>query len=682
MGELIGRLHPLIVHLPIGILILAFLMEVASYSKRYKKLKVAMPFVLKVVIASSLIAWFTGWIMPKEGAFDERLVSLHFWMATGMVVSSLFLYFLYEHKSTLFRRLYLPCFLLALSFLTLAGHFGGSLTHGEDFLTAPLSNNSEQIIEDIDSMDIYAALIRPLLENKCYNCHNAGKQKGGLNMKTEESFLAGGDNGPIVLKGNALLSPLVKRILLPIEEKEHMPPKGKKQPTSDEIALLEWWIEKGHPFKKKIGSIERSEAIDEILKGYEKSQEDIDIEKLEPLSASTLDKLSRTGIRIHALSETNPFLVISMGRDSSITKQKLNKIFDLGEHVYELDLASSGLSENMLSNLKKLKNLRILKLQDNPIGNSVIKYINSLKKLKSLNIYNTEIDDAGLMELSETKTLETVYVWKSKATQNGIKKYNEMNPLVTIQNGIDSELFQVAQLKPPIIQTENSMFEDSTSVELIINFRDVDIYYTLDGSMPDTSSTLYKEPFLIHQTTTVKAISVKKDWLTSETENLTITKAGYEIAQVILSNPPSEKYSGKEESTLSDLNLGSLRFNDGSWLGYEGKDVTITIDLGSTQLISNVTLGALEDTGSYIFFPKKIDVSTSLNNRNYSFKSNLKIATAREPHPAEYRSFSMQIDKHEARYIQLNIKGTLKNPEWHPAPGAKNWIFIDEVIIN
>jgi len=92
MGEIIGRFHPLIVHLPIGMLILAFIIELASRKQHH--LRYVMPFVLRVTIFFSVLAWFTGWIMPKEGEFDERLVSLHFWFALAVTLVTMLLYYL------------------------------------------------------------------------------------------------------------------------------------------------------------------------------------------------------------------------------------------------------------------------------------------------------------------------------------------------------------------------------------------------------------------------------------------------------------------------------------------------------------------------------------------------------------------------------------------------------------
>ena len=94
IAELLGRFHPLIVHLPVGMLILAFLMELASRTKRYAHLNTALPFVLQITILSALFAFLTGYVMPKEGDFQEELISQHFWSSIALTISIILVFIL------------------------------------------------------------------------------------------------------------------------------------------------------------------------------------------------------------------------------------------------------------------------------------------------------------------------------------------------------------------------------------------------------------------------------------------------------------------------------------------------------------------------------------------------------------------------------------------------------------
>lgn len=135
MGEIIGRFHPLIVHLPIGIVIATFIIELASRSQRFNHLKSAVSFLLLLCIITSVISWFTGWIMPKEGLFDEDVVRLHFWFSLSMTLMTVVLYFIQKSKNPQLHKLYLPLFIVTMVLLVLTGYNGGSLTHGDDYLS-------------------------------------------------------------------------------------------------------------------------------------------------------------------------------------------------------------------------------------------------------------------------------------------------------------------------------------------------------------------------------------------------------------------------------------------------------------------------------------------------------------------------------------------------------------------
>ena len=93
----------------------------------------------------------------------------------------------------------------------------------------------------------FAKEIQPLLEKNCIKCHGPEKQKGGLRVDSLAALLKGGNDGPVLVKGNAHESSLIQRLLLPVEDEDHMPPEGKPQPTLAEIVALQWWIDRGAP---------------------------------------------------------------------------------------------------------------------------------------------------------------------------------------------------------------------------------------------------------------------------------------------------------------------------------------------------------------------------------------------------------------------------------------------------
>lgn len=88
--------------------------------------------------------------------------------------------------------------------------------------------------------------VRPVLETRCLECHNPDKVKGKLLMSTQAGFLKGGANGPIIEPGQPDRSELVKRVHLPKDHEDLMPPKGGPLPPA-ELALLRGWVAAGAP---------------------------------------------------------------------------------------------------------------------------------------------------------------------------------------------------------------------------------------------------------------------------------------------------------------------------------------------------------------------------------------------------------------------------------------------------
>jgi len=359
MGELIGRFHPLIVHLPVGILILAFLMEICSRQKRYAYLKTALPFVLQVAIVSAFVSLFTGWIMPKAGDFNDRLVGLHLWFSVGMTISTILVYLLSKTKKDGLKKLYFPMFLLTMILLTITGHYGGSLTHGEGHLTKPANQKKKKLVKDVNSLVAFTDIIEPILASKCYSCHNEGKKKGGLDLTSIESLKQGGDGGAVLLAGNVLGSSLIQRLHLPLEEKEHMPPKGKKQLSDNEVTLLEWWVAEGAPFEKAVGEINQTEELTSILKTYEQSSTAINTKGLSQVTPKQLSQFAAGGVSVIPLDVESPLVHVGFSRDTFLTKGKLKKLKAISKNITELDLSYTNVDDGMLSVLSDFKNLQI-----------------------------------------------------------------------------------------------------------------------------------------------------------------------------------------------------------------------------------------------------------------------------------------------------------------------------------
>ena len=104
--------------------------------------------------------------------------------------------------------------------------------------------------------------------------------------------------------------------------------------------------------------------------------------------------------------------------------------------------------------------------------------------------------------------------------------------------------------------------------------------------------------------------------------------------------------------------------------------------MGEAVVMSNVSVSALEATGSYIFFPKQLNISVSKDGKSFTPVAEKTIPTAEGPEPPSLQQFILPFAEQEARYVRVEVKSNLKNPAWHAAPGADCWVFVDEILVD
>ena len=681
LAIVIGKLHPLLVHLPIGILILAFAMECMSRFNKYEYLKKAVSFTLGIGFLSAILASFTGWIMPKEGAFDEALLGKHFWFAISLTIGLGLLYILEKRRDhTKLGKFFFPLFVLNIILLSITGHFGGSLTHGSNYLFESAAAPTV-MVTNAEDLYVYQDIIQPILKKKCTSCHNPEKIKGELIMTTEEGLKKGGKEGAIFVSGNAAESTMLQRVHLPKVEKKHMPPDGKVQLSNNEIKLIEWWINQGANFENKVKETEQPEAIKTILTKYQTATQ-VNSSNVKEVNVNALHGLIENGVHVYPTGPDSKLYSISMAYDKALTKSKIKSLRKVQSNIQELDLSFSNVDLSMLNSLSRFTNLESLNLQATNLDDGIFDVIKDLKSLKRLNLYGTKVSDQGIETLIEMKGLQEVYLWNSEVTKEGSKALANERPTLNIQFAIDESIFGDAKLKPPVIEAEQDIFEDTLGIELLLNFKKIDIYYTLDGSDPDTTSLKYENRIIIDKVTTLKAMAYKSGWQASDIVERVFSKATYKIDQIKLFKPPHEKYAGKGGATLTDYEKGSTVFTDGKWLGYQNEHLKAVLDLGMEAEISNLAIGALEDPTSYIFYPKAIKVYGSNDNKNFRILSTMEIALTDEPHPSSIKTYLLNFTPSKIRYVKVEVLSHLVNPAWHPAPGADCWVFVDEILVN
>lgn len=251
----IGRFHPLILHLPIGMLVGVAVLEWMSWFKREVG-SFALTFLLSLATISSICAAATGLLLSWSETYNAESIFWHQWLGIGVALTSLLALVLRVRalKDEGNRGLgpYRYALTLCMILLMFAGHGGGSITHGSNYLFEAMPESLARWFgqtkdsEIKSSGDFFSEHIQPILETKCLPCHNDEKQKGDYLMTTKDKAFAGGESElEAIVPGLPMKSHLVELILLPEEDDDVMPPEGKTRLTDRETLELVRWIYEG-----------------------------------------------------------------------------------------------------------------------------------------------------------------------------------------------------------------------------------------------------------------------------------------------------------------------------------------------------------------------------------------------------------------------------------------------------
>ncbi|MGH8142906.1 MAG: c-type cytochrome domain-containing protein, partial [Steroidobacteraceae bacterium] len=249
----LGRFHVLAVHLPITLVLVVAALEWLTRRGKRPDLQPALALAWPATALTAILTVILGYMHFAEGGFHGPVVEAHRALGTSIAVVALVGWILRSRATNLFQKARSPIVVLLVALVVVTGHLGGTLTHGSGYLTqyAPnfirgmlgLAPSGPRLVT-IAAADPYVDVIRPVLEQRCSNCHNSNKQKGGLNLSSYASLMKGGGDGPVIVKGNAQGSALIRRISLPQTSNDYMP-KGKSPLTADQIAVFRWWVNSG-----------------------------------------------------------------------------------------------------------------------------------------------------------------------------------------------------------------------------------------------------------------------------------------------------------------------------------------------------------------------------------------------------------------------------------------------------
>jgi uncharacterized membrane protein len=463
----VGRFHPLLVHFPIAFLLLAGALELLALRASTGPPWRAARFPLLVVAAlAAAIAATAGYLLGGAGGYGgptfERHLQLGIVVAIGALITALAAW--RRQRTGAGDAIVRAGLALTLIALTAAGHLGATLTHGEGYLTEFAPAPLRTLVASVsgtpagaafsgspERAPVYASLVQPVLERHCVSCHGAAAPRGGLALDTPEGILKGGDHGPAVTPGRALSSELVRRLWLPADHPDAMPPRGQRPLPAADAGLVRWWIDAGASFEQPLGELEVPPELVPVVEArlgpLSRGGPTIPAVSLAAPDPAKVAAIRDGGVDVRPIADGSPFLQVRVsGREPPADDGRVASLGPVAPHVLWLTLADTAITEAAFPAIARLTNLTRLDVSRTATTDRGLLALAPLTQLEALNLYGTRITDAGLAPLATLPRLRRVYLWQTAVTPAGVERLRAAAPKLEIVLGDDET---AADAPPP-----------------------------------------------------------------------------------------------------------------------------------------------------------------------------------------------------------------------------------------
>jgi uncharacterized membrane protein len=389
--QVAGRMHPLVLHFPIVLLVIYAITVIVlprqiNSNEAYKNITGLLLLLTAFTAAATAVM---GLFLSKEPGYDAEALQWHKWAGVSVSVFTL-LWYAFSKQLQANKIISALISLTAFFLIIFTGHQGAGITHGQNFLLAPIMPEKKQLAVSPDEAVVFTNMVAPILKAKCEGCHNSKKAKGELVMETEELLLKGGKNGKLWDSTAPDLGLLLRRIHLPVEQKKHMPPQGKPQLTEDEIAIITQWIRKGSDFNLKLATLSPADTLrqlaDKIFAQAAIAEYDFD-----EADAAVVEKLNTANRVVSKEAYGSPALTVSFYNSTIFNAAQLKELDAIKKQVVTLNLAKMPVTDADIKLISGFENLRRLNLSFTNITGAALQDLQKLRSLKSLSLSGTNI---------------------------------------------------------------------------------------------------------------------------------------------------------------------------------------------------------------------------------------------------------------------------------------------------
>lgn len=409
-----GRLHPVVLHLPIGLVAGLVLIEIASMFSKATALRGLRAVFLWATVASAAAAAATGWLLGEQG-YSGATLGWHRWLGISMAGALLVMAIFDLAGRAGFRRLML---VIVLGLMTVTGHLGGTMTHGEGFLGAYAPAWARPILGAPavapPSGGGEASIIIATLADRCYKCHGSSTQKGGLRLDDADGLMS------VVEAGDAPGSELFRRITLAAGDADRMPPEG--EGVSDEaiVAILHW-INGGAALEKIRQAQDDAAAVSEAAGA-----------QLEAVRA-------RTGALVLPIEGENEGLLrVDFARRLSVPGvEDVAALAEVADRIVELSFAGQAIDDSVVTALPVMPALERLHLERTGIADAALVGIaETAPNVAYLNLHSTQVTGASLEEIGRIGSLRSLFLYATDVDAGAVAAFEAAHPDVEVTMGL------------------------------------------------------------------------------------------------------------------------------------------------------------------------------------------------------------------------------------------------------
>jgi uncharacterized membrane protein len=477
--ESFGRLHPIMVHLPLGLVFAALVVEGARLIQRRPSLSAFTPIALGLAALGAVVASGTGWFF-SEGEADTSSLFWHRWLgiACAVVLIAVAWMAIRAARHTVNAAQITPIVrgvLLAAGLLVgWVGHLGGDMVWGENHVLQPIlkawnggspsaggakgddatgsgataANATGNGDSDADKLAFYTSNVLPILQDRCYECHGNGKHKGGLSMDVRSSLVSRDSSGIwIVQPGDPAHSLMIERCLLPAEDDEAMPPQGDRLKAT-ELEALRTWIAAGAVMPAGGGSIEANGSSGVRGAPVQESTADrrgpinapksrsAGLPALSDAQIAEATALRGKGINAVPVSVGASTLSVSIPGGKGVGDADISALIPIAAQIEELSFARASVSDAGMMQMPSMPFVRSVRVDNTAltdIGITVL--LSRTLEVETVNLVSSGATDGVFTVLAKLPRLQRVYVFNTQVTAQGIDRFRATHPGVEIVVG-------------------------------------------------------------------------------------------------------------------------------------------------------------------------------------------------------------------------------------------------------